>query len=412
VNGAWALSSAAGGRGAAAVSEAAPKQFAGSEELLYEAACRTAGLRFDGALDDCEGVSVLLKALDRSPALSPSGRAFTWNVLASTASARIWAMNGWKDRPDCLQKKLTNPVVITGMARSGTTALHKLLSVDPQFQGVEHWLTDFPAPRPPRDKWDQDPRYQAIVKTLTSKQDMQPGLKTKHLEVAEEVDECILVLKQTFICNFFGECIQVPDYDEWWLAQDEGEIAYPWHKRILQLISADDDRRWLLKNPGHMWSMDALFACYPDAKVIQTHRRPDLALPSLTSLVLDMRKIAEGEGADLHALGKRDLKVWGNFVKRMMVARDKYPGAFIDVWHDDFNSRPMDVVRDLYKSLGLTLSPEVEVEMSKRIAAAPERRHGEHRYSLEMFGLTPADIDGMFGDYVARFQLDGSRRTR
>jgi hypothetical protein len=332
-------------------------------------------------------------------------------MMASTTGARIWAKTGWKNRPDCLKKKITAPVVITGMPRSGTTALHKLLSVDPQFQGVEHWLTDFPAPRPPRDKWPDDPRYQAIVRTLTSKQDMQPGLRTKHLEVAEEVDECILVIKQTFICNFFGECIQVPAYDEWWLAQDEGAVAYPWHADILRLISADDDRTWLLKNPGHMWSMEALFACYPDARVIQTHRRPDLALPSLCSLVADMRRIAEGPDADLAALGRRDLKVWGGFMQRMMAARDKRPNAFVDMWHDDFNADPIAVIRDLSTRLGLTLTPEVEAAMQTRIADAPERKHGVHNYSLEMFGLTPKDIATMFGDYVARFGLDKPRRV-
>ena len=392
-------------------SMAAPPRFARAEELLYEAGCQRAGLRHERALEGLEGLSILLRALDRSPALSPAGHDFTWNMLASTMSARICAMRGWAKRPDCLHKTLVNPIVITGMPRSGTTALHKLLSIDPQFQGIEHWLTDFPAPRPPRDQWGDDPRYQAIVKTLTSKQGMQPGLKTKHLEVAEEVDECLLVMKQTFISNFFGECVQVPDYDAWWLAQDEGIVAYPWLADVLKLIGADDNRRWLLKNPGHMWSMDALFASFPDARVIQMHRHPGRALPSLCSLVMDMRRIAEGPNADLHALGKRDLQVWGGFIKRMLAARDRRPAAFIDVWHDDLNADPLGAIRLLYARLELSLEPDVAEAMRARIAAAPERKHGVHAYSPEMFGLTSASIETMFDDYIARFQLDVPRRV-
>jgi hypothetical protein len=175
------------------------------------------------------------------------------------------------------------------------------------------------------------------------------------------------------------------------------------------LIGADDDRRWLLKNPGHMWSMDALFACFPDARVIQTHRRPDQALPSLCSLVADMRKIAEGNNADLHALGKRDLQVWGESMKHMLVARDKRPSSFLDVWHDDFHADPIGVIRGVYTRLGLTLDPDVEANMRTRIAEAQASKHGEHTYSLEMFGLTPASIESMFGGYIARFQLNVPR---
>jgi hypothetical protein len=389
----------------------APRRFSGAEEALYEAGCERAGLRFDGILDGVEGVGILLRALDRSPALSPAGRDFTWRVLASTVSARIWAKTGWKARPECLRKKISNPIVITGLPRSGTTALHKLLSIDPQFQGIEHWLTDFPSPRPPRERWAEDRRYQEIVQTLTVKQDLQPGLKTKHLEVAEEVDECLLVLKQSFVTNFFGECVQVPDYDAWWQAQDEGIAAYPWFADVLKLIGPEDNRRWLLKNPGHMWSMEALFECFPDARVIHTHRRPNEALPSMHSLVMDMRRLAEGNNADAHALSRRDLRVWSESIRRMLLARDKRPESFLDVWHDDFNADPLGVVRGLYSRLGVVLSVDVEENMRARIAAAPERKHGGHNYSLEMFGLTPAAIEAEFGDYISRFQLDLPRRA-
>ena len=388
-----------------------PRQFAGAEERLFEAACAHAGRRADDALDGTEGLSVLLRALDHAPKLSAIGRAFTWQVLINTMTARIFALTGWRQRPDCLKKEIRDPVVITGIPRSGTTALHKVLSLDPQFQGVEHWFTEYPKPRPPRDTWPDDPDYQAVVKTLTSKQELSPGMRAKHFEMAEEVDECLLVLKQSFVTNFFGETVQNSEYDEWWREQDEGKVSYPWYADVLRLISADDDRRWLLKNPGHMWAMDALFACFPDARVIHTHRRPDTAVPSLCSIVYDVRLLAEGENADRHALGRRDVKVWAESVRRMLKARQKRPDAFIDMWHEDFNQDPIGVIRDLYKQLGLTLSAEVEATMRRGYADRPERKYGEHKYTLEMFGLTTKDIEDEFGNYVAQFELDRPRRT-
>src|SRR5580692_6679740 len=72
---------------------AAPGRFSGSEAFLYEAACVRAGLRFDGALDNCEGLTVLLHAMDDSKALSAAGREFSWDVLINTVSARLFTLS-------------------------------------------------------------------------------------------------------------------------------------------------------------------------------------------------------------------------------------------------------------------------------------------------------------------------------
>jgi hypothetical protein len=327
-------------------------------------------------------------------------------VLVNTVCARLFTLSGWKERPDCLSRRISQPIVIMGMPRTGTTALHKVLSLDPQFQGLEHWLIEYPKPRPPRNTWPDDPTYQRVVQTLTAKQEMQPGLRVKHFEFAEEVDECILLLRQSFVSDFYGECADLPEYDEWWLAEDEGRVAYPWYADALRLIGADDDRPWLLKNPGHIRSPEALFAKFPDAHVIQTHRRPDRAFSSTCSLVLEMRKLSGGPDADPRALGRRDLRVWSEALKRTMAFRDKHPEGFLDVWHDDFNRDPIGVIRGLYRKAGLTLLPTVEAAMREGIAARPERRHGDHHHTLEMFGVTPEDIENAFGEYTAKYQLD------
>jgi hypothetical protein len=162
--------------------------------------------------------------------------------------------------------------------------------------------------------------------------------------------------------------------------------------------------------PGHTWSIEALFANFSEARVIQTHRRPDKAFSSLCSLVLEMRKLSAGPGADPRALGRRDLTVWSESLRRTMAFRDKHPEGFIDVWHDDLNADPIGVIRDLYRQLGLTLTPEVEALMRLGVSARPERQHGAHHHTLEMFGITPRDIEAAFGAYMARYKFDDFRR--
>ena len=48
---------------------------------------------------------------------------------------------------------------------------------------------------------------------------------------------------------------------------------YQRHRKNLQLIGLNDpEKRWVLKNPSHLIALEAVFATYPDALVIQCHR--------------------------------------------------------------------------------------------------------------------------------------------
>jgi hypothetical protein len=384
------------------VSAAAPPlRFAGSEGQLYDAA-RTLARADDHRAIDAEGLRVLLRALDHAPApIVPAGRELIWGVLTGVVASRIFAFRGWDAHPECLDRPLAAPLVITGLPRSGTTALHKLLSFDPQFQGLEYWLTDFPMPRPPRETWADNPFFRHAAGVLTAKQDADPSMRAKHFEKAEEVDECLHTLKSSFVANYFGEFCHVPDYDAWWRAQDEAATALPWYRDVMRLIGAHDDRPWLLKNPGHMWCLEGLFSVYPDARVVHIHRDPVRALPSLCSLVSGSRKVIEAGRVDLHDLGRRDLAVWGEHMRRMLAYRARRPEPFFDVWHDDFNADPLGVVRAIYERFGLVLSPAAEAAMAARLADNPDRAHGEHHYSLDQFGLTADAVRETFGAYVS-----------
>ena len=53
----------------------------------------------------------------------------------------------------CAAVRIERPVFVTGLPRTGTTALHRLLAADPAHQGLELWLAEAPQPRPPRSSW-------------------------------------------------------------------------------------------------------------------------------------------------------------------------------------------------------------------------------------------------------------------
>ncbi len=380
-------------------------RFTELEDELHATASRMTGLRDFGATDYRRGLAQLLRALDSDCEFSATGRQFAYGTVLGTLTARLYAEEGWKRHPECRSLAIQRPLIITGVPRTGTTALHKLLSMDPQFQGLEHWLSEAPMVRPPRDCWPEIPEYRASVAALESYFELMPQMRTAHDIVADEVDECLEVLRQDFVSNRFASGMPIPSYDRWFREQDE-RAAYRRYADVLRLIgAAEPEKRWLLKNPGHIAQPDALLEVFPDACIVQTHRDPVKALPSLCSTLLMSRRMYEGEAAQAELIGPRECEYWGAAVEAAQVVRERHPRQFFDVDHGSIYAHPLGTVRAIYDHFDLTLAPTAAARMQGWIAENPPGKHGEHRYDVASFGISAEDIRRRFAGYMHRHGL-------
>jgi hypothetical protein len=391
----------------------APARFAGASDRLHELVAAQTGCDDFGPADYRLGLRVLLESMDYDPCFSPRGRDIAWGSLVSTLSSRAIAVRGMKSVPGLAETPIRRPVIITGLHRTGTTALHKLLSVDPRFQGLQSWLTGAPMPRPPRETWEANPLFQDVMRQLSARFAGSPDLRAAHDMAAEEVDECGGILFHGFTSMVWTVAWSAASYDAWWQTQSE-RPHYAYFRRVLQLIGSNEpDKCWLLKHPPHIANLDLLFETFPDALVIQTHRDPGKAIPSLCSLVMTNHDLMETGRKDHRArlLGQR-LTGWAaKALRSAEPVREAHRDRIIDVMHSDFHRDPIGVVRKLYPFIGLELTPEVEAVMQARVAARPEWRHGAHRYDAADYGLTEQEIREQFGGYVDAFDLrPGSRQ--
>src|SRR5271168_5666224 len=110
-------------------------RFTELEGELHTTASRMTGLSDFGATDYRRGLGELLRALDADCEFTAAGRQFAYGTVLGNLTARLYAEEGWKRHPECRAQAIRKPLVITGIPRTGTTALHKLLSMDPQSQG-------------------------------------------------------------------------------------------------------------------------------------------------------------------------------------------------------------------------------------------------------------------------------------
>ncbi|MCX7864888.1 MAG: sulfotransferase [Novosphingobium sp.] len=361
---------------------------------LHAEATRRSGLSDFGPEDYLAPLAMLVEAMN-TVVTSEAGRAFWREELVGTLIPRAARHLGWKRNPAYREVRLEKPLVICGLPRTGTTALHKVMSIDPQFQGLENWLAIWPMPRPPREHWPDHPGYRIAAQMLADRGAAIPGLTSQHEVVVDEVDECMEVLKLGFVSNRYPSLSLIPDYDVWFQSLDE----LPWYREMAdtyRLIGLHDDRPWLLKNPGHIVSIDALLAVFPDARVIVTHRDPWLALGSLCSILSHPRRLTV-PGIDLRQTGPRELAYWSKGEAAMARARAACPqGQFLDIDHADFYSDPMQAIERIYRHFGLELTDEVAGRMRAWLAANPAGKHGGHSYDPAAFGLDSAAVRAAF----------------
>jgi hypothetical protein len=190
------------------------------------------------------------------------------------------------------------------------------------------------------------------------------------------------------------ECLaHLPGYSAWLRDQDWGG-AYRRHRRNLQLIGLNDPaQRWVLKNPSHLFALDALLQVYPDALVIQTHRDPRTAIASVCSLAA---QACEGWSGTFtgSVIGRDQLELWASGVERFLAERARHHAArFYDVRYKDFVADPFGTVEAVYGYFGLPL-PGAAADAMRSLTGAG--RGQGHRYTLADFGLTGAEVDERF----------------
>ncbi|WP_252274817.1 sulfotransferase [Nocardioides sp. LMS-CY] len=370
----------------------------GSYDDIVAAAVRTTGMDDFGSGEHEDGLRVLVDDLSSPEAgLTPRGNYFQRSEVKSALVGVLLTQAQFAAHPEHRDVPIERPIFVTGLPRTGTTALHRLLHADPMAQGLEMWLTQYPQPRPPRETWEQDPIFLAMQQAFSAHHVESPEYMGIHYMDATTVEECWRLLRQTGKSNSYESLANVPRYTSW-LQQQDWTDAYARHRQNLQLVGLNDpEKRWVLKNPSHMTALDALMTAYPDALVVYTHRDPVVCIASSCSLSAET---TAGHSTTFigRTIGETQLDLWSRGYHAFHDARSRYPSdQFVDVSFSDLRADPLGVTRGVYEAFGLDWTPETrtaieEIDREARSGkAAPS-----HSYRLEDYGLTEAEVRAAF----------------
>ena len=377
------------------------------ERRLLDAACRETGIPGFGDETFREPLRLLLRALDKEGRLTLLGRIAARADIAGLLATRLRLEADRKRYPGIADQTIRRPLFVVGLPRTGSTLLHHLLAQDPGGRVARAWEVMEPSPPPERARYETDARIGRAARRLAWFDRLAPDFKRIHPLGAELPLECIAIMSASFASPRFHTTYHVPSYQAW-LAGADLHPAYDFHRRFLQHLQwRAPAGHWVLKAPSHVFGFEPLFATYPDAIVVQTHRDPLTVLASVASLTLVLQG-AFTDHLDLVEIGAEVTQRWSSGLERAMEARRdvRVDERFFDVRYQELLRDPMAVVRRIYDRFGMALSAEAEARMQRFLRNQPKDRHGAHRYSLSAFGLDARDLGPRFKSYCERFGLE------
>ena len=315
--------------------------------------------------------------------------------------------------PEILEEDVSDPFVIIGTPRSGTTKSHRMMGVDPNLLKTYMWQLANPAPFPGWRPGDVDPRIAAAQEDepLIHASDTNPALRAAHLYGKDEVQSDIWLYGLTFNDNFYStQKPPSPAYYHYTL-----ERTYPSNLDNVQYVAnlyrylqwqqgGRLGRRWLMKHEGLIGFMDDFLQVHPNATFLHAHRDPRVTVASMLKIGAEIGRpyLADMTGAD-HMI--QVIERFSRLLQRYMRIRDELnlDDRIVDVPYEQIRSNPMPAFRKLYETGGHELIPASERLMLDYERANEQGKHGAHTYSLETFGLTERIIDQYFAEYRRRF---------
>lgn len=374
-------------------------------EAILDAARTTTGL--DDAGDDWfrQPLSVLSAALDDEADLHLAGRLRARAELQLLMENRLRLVELWAREPAIADEVVAGAVIVTGLGRSGTTFLHELLACDPEHRVPLLWELLHTVPPPHAANDVADPRAALADAEITVMDEMVPAFTAMHENGGHLPTECIFAFAHQFSSDQFIGLYNVPGYAIWRSGLDQAP-AYEWHRRMLQTLQwgAPTDR-WVLKAPSHLSALALVFATYPDARVVITHRDPLRVVGSLADMMATLHWM-HSDRVD-HATLVEFLCMGLEFQMDRVTAERDAGGLpndrIVDVRYADLVTDPMGTVRSLYAAWDLTVSPDFTAAMERYLATRGSSGGSGHDYRFEDTGLDLEAHRASLRPYQERF---------
>ena len=376
------------------------------KESLIKKAEQATGLSDFGDEWFFPNIDVFIESLNSQARLSSEGYYGAEQMIIGALVNRLRHKNLIKRNPQILDETVDVKAVLTGLPRTGSTMLHRMLASAPELTSVKWFEAQNYTPLENEDYNDPTPRKDIAKDILNFMLKKIPELMSIHPMDIDQADEEVIILGQLFSSSMLESTYFVPDYANWLNNQNPGK-SYSDLIEILQSLQWQDPSRknksWILKTPGHLMSLGAVVKYFPGAKIIMTHRDPVSTVPSYCSMESTLYKMNTDIISDFE-IGNYWLDRLSEWLNNFIEVRNSIPDdRFIDINYLDLVEAPEKIGTQVLKSIHINDDILTKEMMENWIKANKRENRQKHNYKLSDYGLTRESISNKFKDYIEKY---------
>jgi hypothetical protein len=376
------------------------------KESLIKKAEQATGLSDFGDEWFFPNIDVFIESLNSQARLSSEGYYGAEQMIIGALVNRLRHKNLIKMNPQILDETVDVKAVLTGLPRTGSTMLHRMLASAPELTSVKWFEAQNYTPLENEDYNDPTPRKDIAKDILNFMLKKIPELMSIHPMDIDQADEEVIILGQLFSSSMLESTYFVPDYANWLTNQNPGK-SYSDLIEILQSLQWQDPSRknksWILKTPGHLMSLGAVVKYFPGAKIIMTHRDPVSTVPSYCSMESTLYKMNTDIISDFE-IGNYWLDRLSEWLNNFIEVRNSIPDdRFIDINYLDLVEAPEKIGTQVLKSIHINDDILTKEMMENWIKANKRENRQKHNYKLSDYGLTRESISNKFKDYIVKY---------
>ena len=303
-----------------------------------------------------EPLGVLLRALNEESGIDAEGaRAYEAKFLRLLCN-RLRMQRDFARHPEIAEQEIAGPLVIMGVARSGTTKLQKVLAASGQFNFLTfwqnfNWASDTGVPG--EDVAAAHRRGRCIlplVRSALARNQAGPPFRGARAGGRGTLERRLpggAIVHR--LCGDAELCA--------WLATRPRSIFFEFLRDVLKYQQwqglAVPGRPWLLKSPNYNGFEPLIREIFPDARFVVAHRSPFETLASMCKLVRCFRQAYGSPETD------DALIVEGNYraMEAHLANRRDHPGLpFLDLRFEDIVGRLDETIARVYRHAGMVLT--------------------------------------------------------
>jgi len=383
-----------------------------SAGVLGDAIART-GLDDFGPMDFVDRLDMWLEEVASDPDRLGIGQLSLRNSCVRYASNRLLTRDLLRRHPEIHDIRITRPIIIIGLPRTGTTHLLNVLSADTRLRSMPLWESYEPIAMPHEAPGVDgvDPRYARCSREWEQMQMVTPHVALMHPMDPDHVHEEIELMLPDFSSYNLEWVARCPRWRDYYLSHDQ-QPHYDYMHTMLKVLTFLRPRsRWILKSPQHFEQIGPLLRTFPDATIVMTHRDPVSVIQSAATMMtyaarMAYRTIDPGWYIDY----------WTDRIEKLLTAavRDVHlipEGRRVDVRFQDFMADDRATIHRVFEFAGHSLDEQATRQIEQRLENRSREGQATVEYDVRAdFGRQPAEIRERFVAYMEKFGVEAEVR--